>query len=124
MKTSILNLIKFLIIIVLVNVVMIFNPKEIYATDNTYVSGLQTYQYTINTDNTVNITGYEGSEYVVNIPQKINNMNVVSIDNYAFQNATRMQQISIPSTVTRPKASIGEHINSTLHFFLRANTFF
>ena len=61
--------------------------------------------YTVNADQTVTITGYQGWDEAVEIPETINEMTVTSIGNGAFRNCPGLESITIPYTVT----SIGDY---------------
>ncbi len=56
--------------------------------------------YTVNADQTVTITGYQGWDEAVEIPETINEMTVTSIGDYAFERCTRLESITIPDRVT------------------------
>ena len=59
----------------------------------------QNYRYTVNTDNTLTITRYTGSESTANIPRIIDGKLVTAIGDSAFNGCTRLQSIVIPSGV-------------------------
>lgn len=61
--------------------------------------------YTVNADQTVNITGYQGWGGTVEIPEFIDGNAVTSIGNGAFRNCPGLESITIPYTVT----SIGDY---------------
>ena len=56
--------------------------------------------YTLNADQTVTITGYQGSGGAVEIPAVIDGKSVTSIGDYAFGHCTRLESITIPDRVT------------------------
>ena len=56
--------------------------------------------YTVNDDQTVTITGYQGLDDAVEIPETINEMTVTSIGNGAFRNCPGLKRITIPDGVT------------------------
>ena len=56
--------------------------------------------YTVNADQTVTITGYQGSGGAVEIPEFIDGNAVTSIGDYAFIRCTRLESITIPDRVT------------------------
>ena len=60
--------------------------------------------YTVNADQTVTITGYQGWDEAVEIPETINEMTVTSIGTDAFNGCHRLTSITIPYGVT----SIGD----------------
>ena len=60
--------------------------------------------YTVNADQTVTITGYQGWDGAVEIPAVIDGKSVTSIGNGAFRNCPGLESITIPYTVT----SIGD----------------
>lgn len=57
------------------------------------------FQYVVNEDSTVSITGYIGDKARVSIPVRINNMEVVSILENAFVNADKAKEYYIPVSV-------------------------
>ena len=61
--------------------------------------------YTVNADQTVTITGYQGWGGAVEIPAVIDGKSVTSIGNGAFRNCPGLESITIPYTVT----SIGDY---------------
>ena len=61
--------------------------------------------YTVNADQTVTITGYQGWGGTVEIPADIDGNAVTSIGNGAFRNCPGLESITIPYTVT----SIGDY---------------
>jgi outer membrane protein assembly factor BamB len=58
------------------------------------------FAYTTNSDNTITITGYTGTNCTVQIPIIINGMPVTSIGSNAFQQCAFMGNVLIPNTVT------------------------
>ncbi len=58
------------------------------------------WQYSVNSDGTVNIKGYTGFADTLNIPSKIDGRTVTTIGDYAFENNTNFDSVVIPSTVT------------------------
>ncbi len=56
--------------------------------------------YTITYSNVVKITGYYGSDVSVKIPYSIEGYPVKSIDQYAFARRSRVQEITLPSSIT------------------------
>ena len=60
--------------------------------------------YTVNADQTVTITGYQGWGGAVEIPAVIDGKSVTSIGNGAFRNCPGLESITIPESVT----SIGD----------------
>ena len=56
--------------------------------------------YTVNADQTVTITGYQGWGGAVEIPADIDGKSVTSIGNGAFRNCPRLKRITIPDGVT------------------------
>jgi hypothetical protein len=61
------------------------------------------FNYSINADNTVTITGYYGSGGVVTIPTNINGLTVTSVGTNAFASLASLTSVTIPGTV----ASVG-----------------
>ena len=62
------------------------------------------FNFTTNTDGSLNVAGYTGSGGVVIIPSTTNGYPVTSIGAYAFQNITNLTSVTIDTNVT----SIGE----------------
>jgi hypothetical protein len=64
---------------------------------------ISNYEYSVNTDNTINITKYNipvvGSN-ILTIPTIINNKEVSSLGNYSFSGINYITQVIIPSSVT------------------------
>ena len=58
------------------------------------------FEYKINSNDTVTINKYTGSETAVVIPQTIEGKNVVEIASLAFDSMDRITSVSIPETVT------------------------
>ena len=67
------------------------------------------FSYYLNSDNTVTITEYTGSETNLDIPSTIAGKSVTSIGDSAFYNCTSLASIKIPSSVT----SIGDRAFSS-----------
>ena len=67
------------------------------------------YEYSINDDNTVTITGYYGSATELDILSTINGKKVTSIGDSAFSWCKSLTSITIPDSVT----SIGEYAFSS-----------
>ena len=63
------------------------------------------YEYSVTEDGTVKITGYNGNQKNVIIPDKIDGKKVTGIGDYAFENCTNLTNITIPDSVT----NIGEY---------------
>lgn len=62
------------------------------------------YGYTVLEDGTVEITGYNGNDTDVVVPDKINGKSVTSIGDWAFYDCTSVTSIKLPNSVT----NIGE----------------
>ena len=58
------------------------------------------YQYELQSDGTVQITNYTGSETSVMLPSSINGKDVTSVSRYAFKGNTTIKSISLPGTFT------------------------
>jgi hypothetical protein len=58
------------------------------------------YEYTTNADNTITITGYTGSNKVLNIANKINGRSVTCIGGAAFYELAYLTSVTIPNGVT------------------------
>ena len=69
-------------------------------TNQTSGTGSQPYQFTINADNTVAITGYSGAGGAITIPAMINGIMVTSIAASAFWANTTLTSVTIPASVT------------------------
>ena len=82
-----------LFLVVLLIGMLCFMPKT-YAT--TYVSG--DFKYEVS-NNKAKITGYEGSNYTVSIPNKIGNYVVTEIGYNAFRNCSEIETLNIPSSI-------------------------
>lgn len=65
--------------------------------------------YTVNSDNTLTITGYDNCTTEVIIPEKIDGKAVCSIGDGAFLNCEKLTMVSVPSSVTK----IGSYAFST-----------
>jgi uncharacterized protein YdeI (BOF family) len=50
--------------------------------------------------NAITITGYVGTKTVVRIPPRIQNLQVISIESYAFADCTNIINVTIPNSVT------------------------
>jgi hypothetical protein len=64
------------------------------------------FNYTVNADETITITGYNGAGGVVSIPTAINGLPVTSIGDFAFENINKVRSVIIPASVT----SIGQGV--------------
>ena len=62
------------------------------------------YEYTVLDDGTVEITGYNGNDTDVVVPDKIDGKSVTSIGDWAFSDCTSVTSIKLPNSVT----NIGE----------------
>ena len=82
-----------LFLVVLLIGMLCFMPKT-YAT--TYVSG--DFKYEVS-NNKAKITGYEGSNFTVSIPNKIGNYVVTEIGYNAFRNCSEIETLNIPSSI-------------------------
>ena len=78
------------------------NPYNITMpeSDITYTANFVPYTYTINSDNTITITGYSGAGGDVTIPDTINGLIVSCIGGDAFFNCTNLTSVTIPPSVT------------------------
>ncbi len=66
----------------------------------TYHGTYGDYAYDINSDNTVTITSYSGSDSYVNVPDRIDGRTVTCIGDEAFKNNTALKSIDLPKSVT------------------------
>lgn len=62
-----------------------------------FISG--NYEYTVNSDDTVNIAGYKGIATDITIPSQILNKNVVKISDNSFYNNSTLTSVKIPNTI-------------------------
>lgn len=62
-----------------------------------FISG--NYEYTVNSDDTVNIAGYKGIATDITIPSKILNKNVVKISANSFYNNSTLTSVKMPNTI-------------------------
>ena len=67
---------------------------------NEYTIGDSTYKYRELEDKTLEISGYEGIDFDIEIPEKIDGKKVTSIGKYAFSYAMRLRYIDMPSSIT------------------------
>ena len=58
------------------------------------------YSYTTNSDHTITITAYTGSEGAVIIPIITNGLSVTTIGDNAFQDCQSLTSVTIPGSVT------------------------
>lgn len=72
-------------------------PASFHAAE-TITSG--DFNYIVNTDDTIKITKYTGSDTDVVIPDNIDGHKVVNISNYAFQKCMKIESIVIPYGIT------------------------
>ncbi len=78
-------------------------------------AGAETYgdfNYSVLDDGTVKITKYNGSAKTVDIPAKIDGMNVTGIRSSVFRNYTNLTSITIPDSVTEIDSSAFEGCTS------------
>ena len=73
------------------------NEKMVDAA-TTYTSG--DYTYILDSDNNATITSYLGEDISLNIPEKLDDYEVVAIGNSAFSGCSKLTSITIPSGVT------------------------
>ena len=57
------------------------------------------FEYGVLDDGTVEITGYKGSEQIVDVPEKINKKSVTRRGNLAFKDCTKITSIAMPDRV-------------------------
>ena len=98
-RTKIIS--QFLAVIILISAALCV-PVSAGAEDLT--SG--DYKYTLNTDDTIGISGYIGNANDITIPSEIDGRKVTSIADRAFWNCTSIKSITIPTSVT----SIGKRV--------------
>ncbi len=65
-------------------------------------------------DTTVAITGYNGDETQLDIPEKIGGKKVTEIGTYAFRNCTSLISVTIPESVTKIEESAFEDCTSLI----------
>ena len=77
--------------------------EDVYAGDElTYMVGESTYKYVVNDNGeTCEITGYEGSDTEIKIPDEIDGKSVTIIGESAFDDCSSLTSIEIPSSVTQ-----------------------
>lgn len=85
------------IISVLVSVLLLVSAAAVYTIAET--SGDYTYQFI--TEDTIEITKYQGVDEELNIPSEIDGYSVVSIGNSAFYNNLNLVKVTIPDGVVR-----------------------
>ncbi len=71
------------------------------------------YEYCIQEDDSLKITGYTGNQTTLNIPSTINGKKVTSIGDSAFEDCENLENVTIPNSIT----SIGEDaFNNTAYY--------
>ena len=77
----------------------IYLSGNITANAETYTFG--DFEYSVKSDNTVEITKYKDStnDTFVTIPSEINSYSVTSIGRYAFDGCTGLQSVNVPDSV-------------------------
>ena len=79
--------------------------QEVYARDDlTYTVGNSTYTYYVISNRESElygcvICGYEGSDTEIKIPDKIDGMNVTSIESNTFEGCSKLISVEIPTTI-------------------------
>jgi len=58
------------------------------------------FKYSVNSDNTITITGYTGPPWAIAIPTNINGLTVTGIGQYAFDGNASLTSVTIPDGVT------------------------
>jgi uncharacterized protein YjdB len=78
---------------------------ESYAKSNSipysYVDEVSEYSYEIQTDGTIVITGYNGTDTVINIPEKIDGYTVSGIGDGAFENCSQIKTLTLPDSIVK-----------------------
>jgi len=93
MKTHIKNL---LLLLLLLGLPAVVQAQDAYSTN----ADGSIYTYSTNADGSANIVAYAGPPWVVTIPTNINGLTVTTIGNNAFENDTRLTNVTIPGSVT------------------------
>ena len=82
----------------------------IHLNDGTEINGSnEDFEYMMLDDGTIEITKYNGSEAVVEVPAQINEKRVTSIGEGAFNNKERIEEVHLPASVT----NIGNYVFAT-----------
>ena len=84
-----------LILAVIVMFSTVFSLTTFAADDGVF----KDFKYTVNSDNSVTISGYTGNDTSVKIPDSIGGKSVESIGNSAFKGNYKLKSIEIPDTV-------------------------
>ena len=73
---------------------------------------LPEYSYTVNEDNTLVITAYNGSDAIVDIPEIIDAKSVTIIGSGAFANNEEILEVTIPDSVTAIESEAFSNCNN------------
>ena len=80
--------------------------------ERTGYSNPDDFDYEVNSDGSLTITGYYGEDRIVYIPNKINGKTVKTIGEEAFSDRSDIVKVVIPSSVTRIKDSAFAYCNN------------
>ena len=79
------------------------------------------FKYSVNSDNTITITGYTGPPWAIAIPTNINGLTVTGIGQYAFDGNASLTSVTIPDGVTNIGSSAFSYCTSLTGVFFIGN---